>query len=222
MKNCYKKALCLLLLFAQLFLLCSCLEHQTEESDDEYLTRANWHCSAQEFKETYFVLYSEKIETLKQQYQINCQTQYEWAGAHKVTMYLYDSTFTILITLINLDDGIGVSYASCDMDLYVYGEEAQLSDYSAQEIYIQFLNDFINYAAFDTKTEENRFETLYNESIAQGRTLVFDYYREFNSVGYTVHRQNTYGRYFYEMSMTGETDILCNRYRFEGILKPLF
>ena len=209
----------LLLICSLLFSLCACDGQMTQ---NEYFSNINWHCTEEEFRDTYFNLYYEKIEALNDMYQIECEVTYEWKNKNEIAFYIYNSSFTMHAELSNSMRNPTRGY--CDTYLYVYGDDAKLNDYDAQGIYVAYMNDFINYVAYDTITSENRFETLYKESMESNRTFAVDCFCEpvIPYFTYEIHRQNTYGRYFYEMSMTNETDILCNRYEFRGALKPLY
>lgn len=222
-KKASKRFVGILLLLSFLLSFCSCSQKRREEKEDAYYASSKWNCTQQEFRDNYFNLYSEKIESLKKQYQIECEVKSNWVNANCVEIKAFNRTATLSINLSGEEKDGSLSKGKCKINLYFYGDEALLSDYSAQETYVHFLNDLVNYIAYDTKLNENRFETLYHESISQEQKLVFDYYRKRtmgNKVGYMVHRESVFG--IYDKSPEIETGILCNQYQFQGALKPLY
>ena len=211
-----KKLIAVLLLFAILLVFTSCDETQ-------YFRCVKWNVSIKDFEERYIPLYEEQLSLLSNKYALEYERLTEIdKDEHKIIFvtYLYNEEYTIKIVMNN-----EVECALYEIILRYYGsEENSLADYESQRKAVNFINDFTNYAAFDTISEENRLEKLYSEAQSASDLRAFDKYHFDNhigSVGYFVALNDTSSGYYYMMQKDSSLEILCNSYGFEGILKPI-
>ena len=203
-----KKVICLFLVASLFWCLCSC--------DTDYYKQTNWQYTDQEFMDLCFPLYLEKVEALKEVYEIECAIKVDLMpfGAD---IYLYNENFTMSLFLANRG-----YCGDCRLELYFYGDDDTLYNYEEQKKYVNFLNDMTIFAAFDTKTE-NRFDSLFAECLEKNETFASDRYHFdtlIGNVGYDVSLGRTQDSYYYMMKGNSEVKIKSNRYRFEGLLKP--
>ena len=184
----------------------------------EYYEKSEWHCTQEEFRGHYYDIYTEKIEELKYVYGIVCHKEEEFFQKGYY-IYLYRDDFTIVIKFLNDND-----LAFYNVDLYYYGDfDASRDDYKKQRSLVNFVNDFTNYVAFDTKTDKNYFESLYNEC-NKGEPFASNKYHYdsiVGNVGYDVMLNTDAFSYYYKMQKNNNCIAVCNCYRFEGLLKPI-
>ena len=201
----------------------------------EYFETTGWYCTHDEFQ-LYCDLYKAKIEELKSIYGIECDDKEEKrlyidsdVSVYEINMF--NDEFTIIIRFNN-----GEELAFYKIDLYYYGDSAaSRENFENQRSLVNFINDFTNYVAFDTKTDKNYFEVLYNECKKSDGKPTVNYSYQYDSsasnnyhydsvvgnIGYSVTlNYNAYGEYY---KMQGDSNCMafCNHYRFDGLLKPI-
>ncbi|MBO5906574.1 MAG: hypothetical protein J6Q85_00275 [Clostridia bacterium] len=184
---------------------------------NDYYESANWNCTREEFNTTYYNLYKDKLSELKELYDLEYEV-FEEVGhlEHKsfYRWYLYNDAYTFRIFVD--------SKARLHAELYFYGTEYIVrSDYETQRNAVSFLNDFVNFAAYDSRAEENQFEKLYFECVSEGKSYECNIYHFDNfigNVGYGLSLVHD-GGYYYKIQKDGDLEKLCNHYSFEGLLK---
>ena len=132
---------------------------------------------------------------------------------------MFNDEFTIIIRFNN-----GEELAFYKIDLYYYGDSAaSRENFENQRSLVNFINDFTNYVAFDTKTDKNYFEALYYECCEE-KTFASNYYHYdsiVGNVGYYICLNTDAFDYYYKMQEDGDCMAICNCYRFEGLLKSI-
>ena len=217
-----KKIISVLLLFVIFLTSCNRVE---------YFETTGWNCTDENFQTYYRGLYKAKIAELKELYDLTFSEKESEEYNSKYQLCLYNDDFTIQIKFAN-----GEELACYQIDLFYYGDsEASRKDYEKQRPLVNFINDFTNYVAFDTKTDKNYFEALYNEcKKSKGKpTVIYSYQYDsiasniyhydsvVGNIGYSVTlNYNAYGEYY---KMQGNSDCMafCNHYSFYGLLKPI-
>ena len=189
----------------------------------QYYETASWNCTHDNFQTYYYDLYKAKIAELKSLYNIECEeveekSVYESSGREFYEMILFNDEFTIRINFAN-----EVELAFYQIYLFYYGDlDASRGDYEKQRPLVNFVNIFTNYVAFDTKTDKNHFEALYYEC-SEGKSYasnMYHYDSAIGNVGYSVALNIDEG-YYYKMQKNDDYVAACNRYHFEGLLKPI-
>ena len=223
-KKASKRFVSILLLLSLLLFFCSC-----SWSWEEYAKSTSWCCTKEEFTANYLPLYLNKIEQLKEFYGVECVLQTDIQRYDYFHIYLYNNFFTIEISFMNeLSSNIekeNWNYGSIWATLYFYGENGLISDYNAQKVYVDFLNDFVNYSAFDAKTNENRFASLFAECVQQEEPSKSDTYhfdQLIGYVGYNVTTNSELNGHYYMMEKDTALQKISNSFSFEGLLKPLY
>ena len=187
-------------------------------NDPYYFTKSGWDSKieASYFETVYCEDYREKATELKEKYELKVETLEEIEEDYQV-WYFYNDTYTIYV-LMRIE-------GRYEIYLYFYGNEnASINDFESQRNVVNFINDFTNYVAYDTITEENCFERLYNEACVseEGYATYFYHYDSFTgNVGYNVV-SNAEGS-VYDRQMSKEKNAKNNRnsFSFKGVLKPL-
>ena len=214
-KKASKRFVGILLLLSLLLSFCSCTW-----SWEEYALSTNWHCTKEEFIENYLPLYVDKVEELKAFYDVECVLTVDILYYYGINICLYNEVFTADMFLICRD-----SHATISSNLYFYGNESTLFNYNAQKVYVDLINDFVNYVAFDTKADENRFASLYLQSMQKEEKCASDHYHFDELVGYVGYSvdldKDTFGNY-YMCRGDFELETRANCFSFEGLLKPLY
>ena len=183
----------------------------------EYFEKTGWNATEENFRTDYYYAYIAKTEELKVLHNIEWYVEDEFFPKGYY-VYLYDDHFTITIRFLE-DGGLGFY---C-IDLYYYGDSnASREDFEKQRPLVNFINDFTNYVAFDTKTDKNHFEALYYEC-SEGKSYasnMYHYDSAIGNVGYSVALKIDKG-YYHKMQKNDDYVAICNRYHFEGLLKPI-
>ena len=184
----------------------------------EYFEQAGWNATEENFQTDYYYAYMAKTEELKVLHNIECHIE-EKFFQKGYYIYLYNDDFTIGIRFLNSE-----KLAFYRIDLFYYGDsEASRKDYEKQRPLVNFINDFTNYVAFDTKTDKNHFEALYYEC-SEEEPFTSNYYHYDSIVGnvgyYISLNTNAFG-YYYKLQEDDDCMAICNCYRFEGLLKPI-
>lgn len=205
-----KKYISILLLFVIFLTSCNRVE---------YFEQSGWNCTDVIFQTYYNNLYKVKIAELKEIYNLRFSEQESKELNGNYQLYLYNDDFTIQIKFAN-----GEKLAFYRIDLFYYGDsEVSRKDYEKQRSLVNFINDFTNYVAFDTKTDKNYFEALYYECCEE-KTFASNYYHYdsiVGNVGYYICLNTDAFDYYYKMQEDGDCMAICNCYRFEGLLKPI-
>ena len=226
-----RKLLCLILIISVLLLsLTSCNEGWVDELGllifpiDDYYKGANWFCDEDAFV-THRDLWSNKVQQLINYYGLVCSVREEH-GTNKegeeyaLDVFLYCEEYTIVLEMLNYTE-----CGNCEVILFYYGNAAELFNQEKAENLVHFIRDFINYVAYDTRPEENIFESLYNEALAGNgnKSLIYHEDDYIGKVGYIVRLDsNDHAGYYYmaEKNFLLE-DMRACRLEFKGILKPL-
>ena len=166
----------------------------------DYYEGADWHCEAEEFRERYAEIIDNKITELQEKYGIECEKAIDPKYKTILAYYLYDDTFTIMLSFGERIDGF---YSKLQAKLYYYGEtESDLYDYSKQKHLVDFLEEIICYFGYDYTP--NTFENFYNECIETGENPKYELIYEDDLIG--------------DVSCSVGVDrILCDSYRAEKI-----
>lgn len=193
--------------------------------DENYYLNANWNCDNETLENEYLKCYYDKIEELKNKYGLSFEQseftyKFDDSFEREVLYYdifLYTEEYTILIHFLNSG-----SYATCTFGLYYYNAFAENPVPFDITTILNFLNDFTNYAAFDTKTDENYFEKVYMAALDENKTYKSECYHSDSLIGDVAYRA------FLEYQGTnymGKKDSYykkpCHLISFRGILKSL-
>ena len=213
------------LLFA-LFLL-ACYE------DTSYYRNSGWDCTAEQFEERYFDLFTLKIDELKSKYGIECMQINEVRSDSLIVITLYNEEFTgyfrfgcVNFISTNLKDfGQEDGYGGFDVKLYFYGsDENDLESYGAQEKYVNFLNDATHVFAFDIEydLETNIYYDTYsycidNNQLAHNNLIHSD--SLVDKLSYGVRLKYEGASSDYKLEGNEELAIKCNMYYYKGLLR---
>ena len=189
-----------------------------------YLSSVGWSVEDHsKFSTTYLELYRAKLNELKIKYDLMYETKEEinqtGDGDTYFNLYLYCEEYSVCIW-INTE----TSFANYRVNLYYYGKDGVIGEYEEYSNVVEFVNDFTNYVAYDTKTDENYFELLLDEAYStQSGQAQYTYHSDdiIGSVGYTVNTNYSYGNYYYMARMNTNDRIPSNSFQFKGLLKPL-
>lgn len=207
------------------FVFSSCSAEYRHYHRKDYYTLSGWDCTDEEFFGSYFDAVELQMKKYITKYSLDLEEHYEYVrdeNAQYITIYLYNDITTVIITLNN-------GRYTCSLQLFFYGSDTiTWRDYDAQSPYVEFLNDMANYIAYDTITEDNRFESLYNECIdAQtydfievGESDIYHYDSQVGNIGYSVGLNYDKG-YYYKMMKNSNLVRMANEFYFAGLLKPL-
>lgn len=216
--------LCVLLL--ALFLL-ACYE------DTSYYRNSGWDCTAEQFEERYFDLFAFKIDELKSKHNIECTQINEVRSDSLIVITLYNDEFTcyfrfgcvnfVATDLKNFGQEDG--YGGFDVELYFYGsDENDLYSYSAQEKYVNFLNDVTCAFAFDIEydLETNIYYDTYsycidNNQLAHNNLIHSD--SLVDELSYGVRLKYEGASSDYKLEGNEELAIKCNMYYYKGLLR---
>ena len=187
-----------------------------------YDENLNWNCDDETFLNVYQPLYLAEIERLALKYGLDfeCLIEYEEDNTNKPSVFLYTDTYTIDLELANWYKG---ARGLCEISLYYYGTEDGFGEYEDFRPCVEFLNDFTNYVAYDTKTDQNHFERLYNEALSGEKNYNGFIYHEDSSVGdvgYSLYLSYE-GGYYYMAKRDISIKKDCRFFKFKGLLKPL-
>ena len=191
------------------------------DKNGQYYLGAGWDCNDETFANEYYPLYYSEIQRLKALHGLECQERVDWdydtMGNPKVTFYLYCEEYTFRLKLL------GGSIGYYDGYLYYYAEDRSTDKYEEFKPLVEFLNDFTNYAAYDTKTDCNHFEKMFNDAISNGEKYSSFYYHYdsvIGNVGYYVQLTQEKG-YYYMAEFNSDIEKTCYLFSFDGLLKPL-
>ena len=220
MKNIFSKIACIVVLLSLIiFSIFGC-----DNNDNDYYLGANWHVSNEQFGTEYYELYLNEITRLSEKYNFeyfeNVNVSDKGTVYKYIDIYLYTNMFTIRLNFTSNIDG-----ADYDGFLYYYGNDGNYGKYEDFKHLVYFLNDFTNYVAYDTKTEENYFEKLYyeaeqDEDLRKGASYYYHYDSAIGNVGYAVDLGQEAG-YYYMAAFDEDFEKYCYEFSFEGLLKPL-
>ena len=206
-----------IIIFICVFLLLSCIACN-EIQERYYGIKANWQCSDEEFENYYVPSYEKEILRLKEVYNLDCEYRSErYLSEHgylKYTFYLYSEDFTV-----EMVSGASGYY---DIVVYYFSEKRLEEDYACIKPLAEFSNDITNFMAFDTVTETNQFEVLYNKAKSSDKKYATNYYHFDNSVGnvgYYVSLNDLDCGYYYLANKDSSVEKPCHRMIFEGLLK---
>ena len=175
----------------------------------KYVKSSNWNCDLETFQTEYCEAYLEKIEELEKKYDLSIEKEVERHDEYNYSIYLMTEEYAIRIVLHENGD-----FGSIDVYLgQKLDEENKPKDFDFEPV-LNFINDFVNFAGYDTKTDKNYFEVLYLGLLESGSTFdSYIYHRDYytdrvirNGVGYKLSKKRTDGSYVFE---------------FNGLLKPL-
>lgn len=205
---------CLVLWFALFMLLFT-------NPDNDYYKEVGWNCTPESFADEYMPKYQEKINQLSHMLESECQIRTTFFHDNTAAVIsLYNECFTIVISLAHFD-----FYGDYEILLYYYGTDGITQDAEAMRPYVQFINDFTNYVAYDTKTEDgqNHFLRLYEECMATGTFTSYNYHFDdlIGNVGYRVNANHEDGSHYMAAFDSTAEKKPCVFFAFEGLLKPL-
>ena len=220
MKNIFSKIACIVVLLSLIiFSIFGC-----DNNDNDYYLGANWNVSKEVFVTEYYELYHTEIERVKEKCKFECSENVicseTSSGGKKIEIYLYTDIFTISLNFTCRE-----KIAYYRGYLYYYGNDGNYGKYEDFKHLVYFLNDFTNYVAYDTKTEENYFEKLYyeaeqDEDLRKGASYYYHYDSAIGNVGYAVDLGQEAG-YYYMAAFDEDLEKYCYEFSFEGLLKPL-
>lgn len=176
------------------------------------------------FNNQYYHLYDQKLQELKNTYQLDCEEIVE-RKEDSCKIYLYTDSYTIVINCSNAS-----IYGAYLVRLYYYDvNPANLYFYEQQRNLVNFINDFTNYVSFDARTESNQFELLYQNclTIDKEEPIYSSNYYHFDNfignVGYIVNfdLEGDQNSYFYKMKKDFDVQMPSVSYSFDGLLKPM-
>ena len=211
-----KKIIAFVLVLIALLLLNSC-------DETYYYKSVGWNVSVQDFNQNYIPHYKEQLSLLAEKYSLSHQSIVDitnQATAVLYETYLYNEEYTIKIIIRN-----EVELATYKITLYYYGSEMNnVDDYNTQKDSVNFINDFTNYVAYDSISEENKFEMLWQKAHMEEDLKASDrchYDSLVGNIGYIVTLNDMYSGYYYMMQKNEDVNLICNTYSFSGLLKPL-
>lgn len=219
------------LILVCLFALSSCISfcedlYNALDTNSQYYLGAGWNVDDETFASEYYDLYLNKIQSLKEKYELDCLIHIERSSLNeegndknKLVVFLYCEKYTILFEFTNCHD---LGYY--DAELYYYGDTQPSEDYSDFSPLVEFINDITNYAAYDAKTESNRFEELYYEAVVDDdNNCAMDEYHHDSIIGgvYYLVNLNYIDEYYYMLQHDSSFAKKAYDFRFNGILKPL-
>lgn len=178
----------------------------------EYEISSGWDCDQATFETEYVEAYMKKIEEIEEKYSLNFGKKFtksdDPANDTDYEIYLYDNINRCFVYFC-----FDIREKSCLFSAYIVLNLSQ--DHPLEESYIEttlnFINDFVNFAGYDTKTDKNNFEYLYKELIKNGskqETNLYNAIKRSKTVGYNAYRYNHRESEVYRLS-------------FIGLLKPL-
>ena len=187
---------------------------------DPYADNSNWSCDTETFLNVYQPLYLAEIERFELKYGLEFERliEYERGETDDPLIFLYNDVCTVYFELTNRNSVAWYYVLFC-----YYGTDDGIGEYEDFRPYVEFLNDFTNHVAYDTKTDQNHFERLYNEALTSEEQRAGDYYHydsSIGNVGYSVSLHRA-GGYYYKAQKDRTVEKNCHRFVFEGLLKPL-
>lgn len=225
MKNVYKIVILVLVgfLITQLFAILGMFILLHDDDAAEYYLAAGWNCDDETFTTEYYDVCYKKLLHLKDYYGLSFKELIEFkvndsAENNKIILYFYTDEYTIRFSLIN-DGAIGYYHAY----LYYYGDGMGFGEYDAFSPLVEFINSFTNYVAYDTKSEENRFQQLYNEAANNENLFARDEYHHDDIIGSVFYRVNLdyEAGYYYKAEKNKEIEKKCYLFEFKGLLNHL-
>lgn len=229
MVNEMMKKLCILVfcVLFSVYALCSCGWiadiYIALDVNSQYYKKANWNCDDETFVTKYNDVYYQEIQRLKDHYDLSFSERIDTetndqGNIDDYTFYLYCEEYTIYLRFSN-SHTIGFY----DARLYYYGDGEFPDSYDEFRPLVDFINDITNYVAYDTKTDGNHFEQLYDEAVnSEGGWASDEYHHDsvIGSVSYYVDLDYSAG-YYYMAAKDSSIEKKCYRFDFEGLLKPL-
>ena len=189
---------------------------------DEYYLEPGWSCDAETFNQDYCEAYTEKLEQLQSKYQLTHENKLEFENGENVseiTFNLYCVDYTIVIKLI-----CGNALGHIHANLYYYRTENLMLELDKLMSVLSFMNDFINYASYDSITEYNAFETLVHQAIDNENKFASDIYHSdsiVGNIGYYVNLKELNNGYYYMALKDLSVEKQSFTFDFHGLLKPL-
>ena len=199
-------------------------------NDSDYYLGANWVCDNEAFVNEYLPLYMAEIERLLAKHRLGDMNisieqkdgNNEVSDWKTIEIFIYDEISTLYLRFMNFEyafDNVG-KYCG---QLYYYGSENGFGVYEDFKPLVEFLNDFTNYAAYDSRDDQNHFERLYYEAVEDIDNYSSDWALHFDTfigyVSYYVTLNLEDGRYY--KSGKSKQSELCYLFCFEGLLKAL-
>lgn len=180
---------------------------------DDYAFEPGWYCQHNEFEGLYYDLMCSKIDELESKYDLDFERsvekkEYDTLDEIVLITKLSNDVATVKIEMINR-----VELAKFEIVLFFHSsDEYPKEDYEAQRPYVDFINDFTNFAAYDTKNEEgNFFEILYNRCDVESE-----------HTAEWIHFDDLIGNVGYNFYIDNDNDCYRYLYTFEGVMKPPF
>ncbi len=206
------KKICIYIILFSLLLISGC-------DIEYYWDDIGWLMEDETFYSEYYEYVDNYLGELKERYQVeyNKETDFSYENSC-ITILLYNENMTIDITLKNEN-----SLADIWFNLYYWSYNIEeLEDYSIQQKYVDFSDDFLNKIAYDTITSYNCFETLYFEALniedgARYGSNIYHFDDFIGNVGYYVKLCSDNSSYYYQYEIDINRVLMCNRYRFEGL-----
>ena len=191
--------------------------------DNDYFLETNWNCDNETFLSYYNSLYLDKLQELKEKYNVECKRKTELDhmqyGGVNMCYYFYNESFTLRLELSSDN-----TLATISSYLYYYGNETPSNEYSDFKNLVDFSNDFINYVSYDAKTDANHFEKLFFEALNDDDLFASENLHHDDTVGtlgYIVQLNSTTGGYYYMMDKNNSLKKENHRFEFQGLLKPI-
>jgi len=192
------------------------------DKNGQYYLGAGWDCDDETFANEYYPLYYNEIQRLKTLYGLECQERVDFdtrgdsVNFNVISYCLYSNYYTICLYLNN--NGIA-EYNVC---LYYFVNDKSSDNHDDLTPLLGFINDFTNYVAYDTRTDCNHFERLFNDAVLDGKYADYLYHYDslIGNVGYTVYLSAPIG-YYYMAEFNSELEKSGYRFTFDGLLKPL-
>ena len=178
----------------------------------DYEIASGWNCDQATFETEYVEEYMKKIEELEKKYSLNFGKDFiksdDMANETDYEIYLYDNANMCFVSFY-----FDIREKSCLFSAYITLNLSQ--DHPLEESYVEpafnFINDFVNFAGYDTKTDKNNFEYLCKELVENNsseESYLYSAIKRSATVGYRAYRYDYNEHKVYRLS-------------FIGLLKPL-
>ena len=171
----------------------------------DYAKATGWDCKQSAFETEYYEAYIEKIEELEDKYDLSFGKETKWDednDYYKICLYAEEYYICFGMT-----HGRKCGWFDAKM-VYYTGKEQFSEDFDIDPV-LNFLNDFVNFAGYDTKTDKNYFVSLYTEMLENGSSGEVYKYHWDDYVGYVE----------YDVHYSGYSRAFG--FYFDGLLKPL-
>ncbi len=228
-KSCSGCLIFLLIMVALFFLMIWIVNEDTR-----YLLESNWNFSQENFENEYIPYFLERIKYWADKYGLEYKIVVEDYGERGIRYNLCTDECTFMFSADNSADEI-LPYGRGTFQLFYYETTPNsIFAYENQREYVMLLNDVINDLVYRPSKRNDEFEKLFNDALndyKKGVEPVSKYgciiksntihYNEFvGEIEYVVFFDVDGAGLYYQMCDDENLQLKCNRFIFEGVLKP--